>query len=106
MNHLSEQIYSRSCLLYLTEKESKGRSQAVGWCSIAVLPSLALSLQFHPPQGPWHGGSARCVACSWQQVLLLVPQAAPFPSIASSTLCCSQTRIFYGGHLKSLNFTF
>lgn len=106
MNHLSDHIHSWSCFTHLTGKDPKGRSQAVGWCSVAVLPSLALSLQFHPPQDPWHGGSARCVAWSWKQVLLHVPQAAPFPSTASSTLCCCQTMIFCKGHLESLNFAF
>lgn len=108
MNHLFDHTYSWSCLIHFTGKDPKGRSQAVGWCSMAVLSSLELNLQFHPPQGPCHGGSAWRVAWSWRQVLLHIPQAAQFPdtSIASSTFCYCPTMIFCGGHLESLNFSF
>lgn len=52
----------------------------------------------------------QCLICGLELEASAVScaQAAPFPntSIASSTLCCCQTRIFYRGRLEGLNFTF
>lgn len=58
---------------------------------MAVLPSLELSLQFHPPQGPWHGGSATCG-------LELEARAASCPTGSSISLHCLLHLVLLSNH--------
>lgn len=103
-------IWSHLLLIMLDSLNWKRPQRQESGCEMvqhgcASLPGTGFAVP--SSSGFLHGGSARWVAWSWKQVLLHVPQAAPFPGIASSsTLCCSQTTIFYRGHLESLKFTF
>lgn len=98
MNHLLDHIYSWSYLINWNGKDSKGKNGAA-WLCFPPWNWVCSSILLRVPGMV----AVPRVAWSWKQELLHVPQAVPFPCIASSTLYCCQTMIFYGRHL---NFTF